>query len=87
MAKKVDFVWELPGGSWRWTATEYQGHGIFFGKVTSPYTSEGEYGTWYYWEIVQNGAVLIKGNKILLNRMLEKKSVKKAMAYQQMIGR
>jgi len=68
--KKVNFIWSV--GDWKWEASEYQGHGIFFGKVTSPIVPDGEYGTWYLWEIEQNGAKLIKGDISELNILKEK---------------
>lgn len=57
-----DFVWKLPDGSWKWEAMKYEGNGIFYGKVTSPIVPDGEYGTWYIWDVEQNGGVLIQGN-------------------------
>jgi hypothetical protein len=68
--KKVNFVWSV--ADWKWEASEYQGNGIFFGKVTSPIVPDGEYGTWYLWEIEQNGAKLIKGDISELNILKEK---------------
>lgn len=69
--KKVNFVWAVPG--WRWEATHYNGHGIFFGRVTSPYVPQGEYGTWYLWEIEGSGARLVKGDKKKLDEIKKKK--------------
>jgi hypothetical protein len=85
MNKKVNFIWELQGGSWRWVATHYQGNGIFFGQVFSPFTPEGEYGTWYYWEIKQNGAVLVRGSQQELDKLLSTKQTQKAMQYQKAV--
>jgi hypothetical protein len=68
--KKVNFVWK--SGNWTWEANKYEGNGIFFGKVTSPYTPEGEWGTWYLWEIEEQGAKLIKGDQTLLDVLKEK---------------
>lgn len=69
--KTGKFVWETPDKSWRWEATKYQGNGIFFGKVTSPYVPEGEWGTWYVWEVEQN-AKLVSGDKEKLTEMKKK---------------
>ena len=83
MNKKVSFTWELKGAGWKWEATHYQGNGIFFGKVTSPYVSYGELGTWYYWEVKQNGGVLTKGSQADIDKLLDTKQTKKAMGFQQ----
>ena len=80
MNKKVNFVWVLPG--WKWTATHYQGNGIFYGLVTSPFVTDGEYGTWYYQEIKSQGARLIVGSQTELDSLLNTKQTQKAMAYQ-----
>lgn len=69
--KQGKFVWETPDKSWRWEATKYQGNGIFFGKVTSPYVPEGEWGTWYVWEVEQN-AKLVAGDRDALAKMKKK---------------
>jgi hypothetical protein len=69
--KKVNFVWKA--GNWTWEATKYEGNGIFFGKVTSPYVPEGEYGTWYLWQIEEQGAKLVRGNKVELDVIREKR--------------
>lgn len=69
MKRKVDFVWELPLTTWRWEASHYEGNGIFFGKVSSPFVPKGEYGNWYLWEIEQEGAILVKGDKTLLAKI------------------
>jgi len=83
MEKKVNFVWKTSG--WLWEATHYNGHGIFYGKVTSPFVPNGEFGTWYYWEIKQIGAVLTKGNQQELNKLLNKKQTQKDMEWQQRV--
>jgi hypothetical protein len=75
MVKKVSFKWELPDKSWTWEATRYEGNGIFFGKVTSPFVPEGEWGTWYLWEIERNGARLVKGDKAFIVQV-KKRSAK-----------
>lgn len=64
---KARYVWELPNGSWRWVSTRYEGSGIFYGQVFTPYTPYGEFGTWYYYEIKDNGANLVEGNKEALD--------------------
>jgi len=74
--KKVSFVWELKGAGWKWEASHYEGHGIFYGKVTSPYVPNGEYGTWYYKEIIQNGAILTSGNQADVDKLIETKATK-----------
>jgi hypothetical protein len=70
MRRKVDFIWTI--GDWRWEASHYEGNGIFYGKVTSPYTPTGEYGTWYIWEIESQGAKLVRGNPQELQEMISK---------------
>lgn len=85
MRRKVHFVWEIILAGWRWEATHYEGNGIFFGRVKSPYVPEGELGTWYYWEIVNNGAVLVEGDANQLKILLSAKSAQKAMTYQQAV--
>jgi len=83
LPRKVRFVWKNNLG-WTWEASEYQGNGIFFGKVTSPYVPEGEHGTWYLWEIERDGgAVLAEGDNELLQRIKEKSS--KAAKMQQVL--
>jgi len=82
MNKKVNFTWELKGKDWKWEATNYEGHGIFFGKVTSPYVPSGEYGSWYHQEIINEGAVLTKGSFDELNKLLSTEGTKKAMKFQ-----
>jgi len=82
MMKKVDFVWKV--GGWTWEAEKYEGNGIFFGKVTSPIVPEGEYGTWYLWEIENEGAKLVKGNSAELE-MLKEKIKKDVTKLQQVI--
>lgn len=83
LPRKVSFTWKNNTG-WKWEATEYQGHGIFFGKVTSPIVPEGEYGTWYLWEIEKDGkAYLVEGDKELLAKIKEKSG--KTMERQQKI--
>jgi hypothetical protein len=69
--KKVDFVWKV--ANWTWEASRYEGNGIFYGKVTTPYVPEGEWGTWYLWEIEEQGAKLVRGNKIELDVIREKR--------------
>jgi len=81
--KKVSFIWELKGAGWKWEASHYEGSGIFYGKVTSPFCPNGEYGTWYYWEIKKNGAVLTSGSQADVDILVEKKATKKAMDWQQ----
>jgi len=83
MNKKVSFTWELKGAGWKWEATHYEGGGIFFGKVTSPFAPSGELGTWYYWEVKQNGGVLTKGSQADVDKLLSPKGTQKAMAFQQ----
>lgn len=83
--RKCNFTWEIAGAGWKWEATHYEGSGIFYGKVTSPYSPQGEYGTWYYWEIMKNGAVLTKGSQADVDKLVQTKGSKKAMAYQQAI--
>ena len=82
MAKKVDFTWKV--GGWTWEAEKYEGNGIFFGKVTSPIVPKGEYGTWYLWEIENEGAKLVKGNSAELE-MLKEKIKKDVTKLQQVI--
>jgi hypothetical protein len=77
--KGAKFVWETPDKSWRWEATKYQGNGIFFGKVTSPYVPEGEWGTWYVWEVEEN-AKLVAGDRDALAKM--KKNSERAQTLQ-----
>lgn len=81
--RKCNFTWELKGAGWKWVASHYEGGGIFYGKVTSPYVPYGEYGTWYYWEIKQNGAVLTSGSQADVDKLLSPKGTQKAMAIQQ----
>lgn len=80
--RKCNFTWELRSAGWKWEASHYEGNGIFYGKVTSPYTS-GDYGTWYLWEILQNGAVLTKGSQADVDKLTQTKGAKKAMMVQQ----
>jgi hypothetical protein len=84
MSKKVDFVWKL--ANWTWEAQKYEGNGIFYGKVTTPYVPEGEYGTWYLWEIEEQGAKLVRGNKIELDVIREKRK-KDVMKLQKILMR
>ncbi len=85
MNKKVNFVWELKEHGWRWEASHYQGNGIFYGKVTSPFVPSGEFGTWYIWEIEQNGAILVSGNKEELDE-IKKKSQKVQIIQKALMG-
>jgi hypothetical protein len=82
--KKVDFIWKY--GNWKWQATKYEGNGIFYGKVTTPYVPEGEWGTWYLWEIEEQGAKLIRGNKTELDVIREKRK-KDVMKLQKVLMR
>lgn len=85
LPRKVSFTWKNSQG-WKWEASEYQGHGIFFGKVTSPYVPEGEYGTWYLWEIEKDGyAQLVEGDAELLNK-IKQTSAKAAELQQRLLG-
>jgi hypothetical protein len=70
MSKKMVFVWKLPG--WTWEASRYEGNGIFYGKVTSPFVKDGEWGTWYLWEIEKEGARLVSGDKAVLDDIRRK---------------
>ena len=83
MSKKMVFIWKLPG--WTWESIKYEGNGIFYGKVTSPYVPTGEYGTWYLWEIEGQGAKLVKGDKQLLDK-IRKQSKKKAEMQRILMG-
>jgi len=85
MKRKVNFIWEIPHAGWRWVATHYEGSGIFFGKVTSPFVPDGEFGSWYYWDMKQNGAILVQGSQAELDKLLGSKSTQKAMAIQGII--
>ena len=67
--RKCSFVWKSPDGSWTWTATHYEGNGIFFGTVTSPYVPDGEMGTWYYNDIATYP--LVKGSEAELDKLLK----------------
>jgi hypothetical protein len=78
MAKKVAFTWKLPG--WTWEATRYEGNGVFYGKVTSPFTPSGEYGTWYLWEIENEGAKLVSGDGAVIDKIRQK--TKKTATFQ-----
>jgi hypothetical protein len=71
MPKKVHFIWATPDSRWTWTATRYEGNGIFYGRVNSPYVPDGEYGTWYLWE-VEKHANLVEGDRKLLDEIREK---------------
>jgi len=85
LPKKVGFVWKNNSG-WTWNAERYEGNGIFFGKVTSPIVPEGEYGTWYLWEIERDGgANLVEGDRELLAE-IKKRSEKAAKAQQLIMG-
>jgi hypothetical protein len=86
MIKKVDMVWENNMG-WKWQATNYEGNGIFFGKVTSPFVPEGEYGSFYLWEIEEDGkARLVKGDKSFLEE-IKRKSAKAIEMQKMMMGK
>lgn len=63
----------------------YEGHGIFYGVVTSPYVPTGEYGTWYIWEIEEVGAKLVKGDRKKLDE-IRKKSEKARKMQKFMMG-
>jgi hypothetical protein len=80
--RQAKFVWQTSDKTWKWEATKYEGNGIFFGKVTSPIVPEGEWGTWYVWEVEQH-AKLIEGDSGLLAKLKEKS--KKAQRMQQAI--
>lgn len=82
--KKVNFAWKA--GNWTWEASRYEGNGIFYGKVTTPYVPEGEWGTWYLWEIEEQGAKLIRGNKVELDVIREKRK-KDVMKLQKVLMR
>jgi hypothetical protein len=83
MQRKVSFTWQTLDGSWRWVATHYEGNGIFFGKVTSPFVPNGELGTWYVWELKENPSVrLVKGSPAELNKLLATKQTEKAIKFQ-----
>ena len=80
--RKVNFTWELKNAGWKWEASHYEGNGIFFGKVSSPFVPSGELGTWYLWEILQNGAVLTKGSQADVLAITSSKQSQKAMKVQ-----
>jgi len=86
MRRKVNFKWQTRDGSWTWTATHYEGNGVFYGEVRSPYVPHGEYGTWYVWELEQNPSViLVFGNKEELKKLLATKQTEKAIKFQKAI--
>lgn len=86
MKRKVNFVWKTVDGSWTWTSTHYEGNGIFYGKVTSPFVPHGEYGTWYVHELKGNPSVrLIKGSSAELDKLLDTKQTKDAIKFQMMM--
>jgi hypothetical protein len=85
MQRKVNFIWEIPFAGWRWEASRYEGNGIFFGKVKSPFVPDGELGTWYYWDIKQNGAILVQGSQTELDKLIGSKSTQKAMEFQRIM--
>ena len=80
--RKVNFTWEIKNAGWKWEASHYEGNGIFYGKVTSPFVPYGEYGTWYLWEILQNGAMLTKGTQQEVDAITSSKQSQKAMKVQ-----
>jgi len=51
-----------------------------------PYVPEGEWGTWCLWEIEEQGAKLIRGNKIELDVIREKRK-KDVMKLQKVLMR
>lgn len=77
--RRMKVVWKTPDGSWRWVAEKYEGNGVFFGQVFSPFVPDGEYGTWYMWEVEQNARVVEGDPKVL--DAIRKKS-KKVMKVQ-----
>lgn len=77
--RRMRVVWQTADGSWKWVAEKYEGNGVFFGKVFSPVVPEGEYGTWYLWE-VEKSARLVEGDEKVLDAIKEK--TKKAMQVQ-----
>jgi len=86
MKRKVSFAWETRDGSWIWTATHYEGNGVFYGKVRSPYVPYGEYGTWYIWELEGNPSViLVSGGRDELKKLLATKQTEKAIKFQKAI--
>jgi len=84
MSKNVSFKWKNNVG-WTWEATKYEGNGVFFGKVTSPYVTDGEYGTWYLWELEESGSGvrLVEGDAGLLAKI--RKYSEKSMLIQKAI--
>ena len=78
--QRMRVVWKTADGSWTWVAEKYEGNGIFYGKVTSPIVPQGEYGSWYIWEVEQN-ASLVEGDRKVIDAIKEKS--KKAMQMQQ----
>jgi len=83
MRKKVNFVRQTVDNQWKWKATHYEGNGVFYGLVTSPYVPQGEYGTWYVWELQSNPAVkLITGSPTVLKKLLDTEQTKKAIKFQ-----
>lgn len=84
MRRKVSLMWRTVDGSWTWTSTHYEGNGIFFGKVTSPFVPHGEYGTWYAHELMSNPMVkLVRGSQAELKKLLNTAQTKKAIKFQQ----
>lgn len=47
--RKIVGVWSSPG--WLWIATEQDTKFTFAGWTFSPMVPEGEYGSWYIWEV------------------------------------
>lgn len=83
MSKKVNMIWKNDVG-WTWEADHYEGNGIFFGKVSTPYVPEGEYGSFYLWEIEKDGrAKLVMGDQKFIDEV--KRKSKKAMDFQRMM--
>jgi hypothetical protein len=52
--RKIYGVWTIPG--WMWIATEQDTKFTWAGWTFSPYVPEGEYGSWYIWELDEIGA-------------------------------
>lgn len=77
--QRLRAVWRTADGSWTWEAEKYEGNGVFYGKVTSPFVPDGEYGTWYLWEVEMN-ASLVEGDRELIDAIKNKS--KKAVRVQ-----
>jgi len=52
--RKIRGVWSLPG--WLWIATEQDTKFTWSGWTFSPFVPEGEYGSWYIWDMKDLGA-------------------------------